>query len=104
MIHYIDACVDKIDRTKKHGITQVQGYNTMLVQPALQSVAVGATQLQQLQITTNLSDHIPGLRVRHLVGRALSYHSLLLSSQAFCQLLTCSVIGKAAPSSLYRNV
>jgi hypothetical protein len=43
---------------------QVQGYDTMLVQPALQSVAVGATQLQQLQIRTNLSNDFPVLKVK----------------------------------------
>ena len=48
---------------------QVQGYDTMFVQPALQSIAAGATQLQQLQIRTKLSDCCHVLRVKHLVGQ-----------------------------------
>ena len=72
---------------------QVQGYETMLVQPALQSIAVGAMQLQQLQIRMPLSDDLHVIRVKHLVGQASELTmppavewSLLPATDLLCQL------------------
>ena len=58
---------------------QLQSYDTLLVQPMLQSVTVGASQLQQLHIRTKLSDDFHVVKVKHLVGKLLSYQCLLLS-------------------------
>lgn len=52
----------------------------MLVQPALQSVAVGATQLQQLQIRTNLSNDFHVLKVKHVVGQACTTNASAVES------------------------
>jgi hypothetical protein len=99
VVHILNALTGEVKRSHSDGAMQVQDYNTTLVQPALQSVAVGATQLQQLQIKTPLSDKCHVIQVKHLVGQGPE-----LPMHPAVELRLLPIYGPASPPLLCKDV